>query len=246
MHALAGLCGRAGICDVSRHAAPTIRSFLPTGTRPMSSRGCLPREPADCDLDRDADSDEAGKASNRKPATDSDLKPAGFRFDVGHLVHAGLGKGGSDPIQPQACLIVLPLGKTGGNVGLPSHTGRRARRNCRRGDVCRCFVQPVAGVHTLLAVARTAGARRRHPGCILVSLGPLRRLGMASLGLLASSLGLAPLGLVPSLLPPLAPLLVGAVGLPLPLVLITRPLRRRRTRSRRRRCRGCGRRGRRR
>ena len=141
--------------------------------------------------------------------------------------YSDLGKAGSDPVQPQACLIVLPLGKTGGNVGLPSHTGRRARRNCRRGDVCRCFVQPVGGVHTLLAVARTAGARRRDPGCILVSLGPLR-LGMASLGLLASSLGLASLGLVPSLLPPLAPLLVGAVGLPLPLVLITRSVRRRR------------------
>lgn len=147
--------------------------------------------------------------------------------------YSDLGKAGSDPIQPQACLIVLPLGKTGGNIGLPSHTGRSARRNCRRGDVCRCFVQPVAGVHTLLAVARTAGARRRHPGCILVSLGPLRRLGMASLGLLASSLGLAPLGLVPSLLPPLAPLLVGAVGLPLPLVLITRSVRRRRPQRRR-------------
>ncbi len=54
-----------------------------------------------------------------------------------------------------------------------------------------------------------------------MSLGPLRALGLASLGLSAF---LAPLGLVPSLLlppvlPPLAPLLVGAMGIPLPLVL---------------------------
>jgi hypothetical protein len=31
--------------------------------------------------------------SKRKPATDSDLKPAGFRFDVGHLAFASADRG---------------------------------------------------------------------------------------------------------------------------------------------------------
>ncbi len=48
-----------------------------------------------------------------------------------------------------------------------------------------------------------------------MSLGPLRALGLASL----APLGLVPSLLLPPVLPPLAPLLVEAMGIPLPLVL---------------------------
>ena len=121
------------------------------------------------------------------------------------------------PFSRKGVLSSSLSGENGGNDGLPSRTGRRACRPCRRGYVRRRFVQPVAGIHALLPVAGTVSPRRRHrhTGCLLVSLGPLRGLGLASLGL-------APLGLA-SLLSPLAPLLVGAVGISLSLVELKSP-----------------------
>jgi len=81
------------------------------------------------------------------------------------------------------------------NDGLPYRPGWYACRRCRRRDVCRRFVQPIAGFHALLAYARTAGAKRRHSGGLLVPLGALRRLGLAPLGSLALPLGPGPVAI---------------------------------------------------
>ena len=95
-------------------------------------------------------------------------------------------------------LNTVRFGENGGNDGLPSRPDRFACGHCRRGVICRRFVQPVAGLYALLAFTRTADHKRRRPGRLLVPLGPLRRLGLAPVGLLVSSLGLAPAGLLAS------------------------------------------------
>ena len=72
---------------------------------------------------------------------------------------------------------------------------------------------PSSAFTLVLAFARTACRERRPPGSLLAPLGLASGLG------LASPVGLGLASPVASGLPPLAALLVGPVGLPLPLGL---------------------------